>query len=87
MLYEVITQGNLPNSEFYLKKAVSLGMTSAEIYLDWARLEAVGHHREQALGFIGKALMMGVKKPVALYDDPDFGYLKDDEEFIRNNFV
>jgi len=79
----LMRQGKLLESQSYQKKAVSLGMPSADIYLDWARLEAVGQHREQALDFIKRALMMGVKNSASLYSDPDFGRLKDDEEFVK----
>lgn len=78
-----LRQGDLPASSRYWQEALARGGQASELYLDWARLEAVGRNREQALEFIAKAISLGVNEPVELYDDPDFGSLREDATFIR----
>lgn len=78
-----LRQGDLATSNHYWQEALTRGGQASELYLDWARLEAVGRNRGQALEFIATALSLGVKDPSALYNDPDFGGLREDATFIR----
>lgn len=78
-----LRNGDENASRHYWQQALALGGRENELYLDWARLEAVGRHRDEALKYIAKALATGNVDKRALENDPDFSVLKNDPEFKR----
>jgi tetratricopeptide (TPR) repeat protein len=71
------------DSRQFWDEAIALGGSAAEIYLDWARLDAVGENRLLALESLEKAIASGVDNLDALYKDPDFESLRQNSRFME----
>jgi len=76
-----INNSNLSKSLW--DQAISVGLKPSDIYIQWARLEAIGNRREEALKWIEKALQKGRANRQALYNDPDLENLRANETFLK----
>lgn len=78
-----LRQGDPALSRHFWEEAVAGGSSEADIYLNWARLEAIGRHRDEALRFLAAASEHGAGDLAFLADDITFRSLHGDVEFLR----
>ena len=77
-----LRQGDTATSRRLWQEAVATGVEGGEIYLNWARLEALAGHRDEALAFLGEAIAHGAVEPAALEIDPTLANLRNDARFL-----